>query len=51
MNQTITVGDLEYPDPKSVMKYAEELKSDAQKSAMEFEILADEVLTGIGLNK
>ncbi|MHC5677002.1 AAA family ATPase [Nostoc sp.] len=51
MNQTITVGDLEYPDPKSVVKYAEEVKSDAQKSAMEFEILADEVLTGIGLNK
>ena len=51
MNQTITVGDLEYPDPKSVVKYAEEVKSDAQKSAMEFEILADEVLIGIGLNK
>nr|WP_322710792.1 AAA family ATPase [Nostoc sp. ChiSLP03a]MDZ8211926.1 AAA family ATPase [Nostoc sp. ChiSLP03a] len=30
MNQTITVGDLEYPDPKSVVKYAEEVKSDAQ---------------------
>ncbi|MBE9038769.1 AAA family ATPase [aff. Roholtiella sp. LEGE 12411] len=51
MNQTITVGDLEYPDPKSVLKYAEEVKSDAQKSAMEFDILADEVLQGIGLKK
>lgn len=51
MNQTITIGDLEYPDPKSVLKYAEEVKSDAQKSAMEFDILADEVLQGIGLNK
>jgi chromosome partitioning protein len=49
MNQTITVGDLEYPDPKSVFKYAEEVKSDAQKSAMEFEILADEVLQKMGI--
>ncbi|YAF94280.1 MAG: AAA family ATPase [Nodularia sp. CChRGM 3473] len=51
MNQTITVGDLEYPDPKSVVKYAEEVKSDAQKSAMEFDILADEVLLEMGLKK
>ncbi|MBD2454544.1 AAA family ATPase [Nostoc sp. FACHB-87] len=43
MNQTITVGELEYPDPKSVIKYAE-IKSNAEQSAMEFEILADEVL-------
>jgi len=49
MNQTITVGDLEYPDPKSVFKYAEEVKSDAQKSAMEFDILADEVLQKMGM--
>lgn len=48
MNQTITVGELEYPNPKSVIKYAEEVKSTAQQSAMEFEILADEVLQKIG---
>lgn len=50
MNQTITVGDLEYPDPKSVIKYAEEVKPDAQKSAMEFDILANEVLRKMGVN-
>ncbi|MBD2778582.1 ParA family protein [Iningainema sp. BLCCT55] len=50
MNQTITIGELEYPDPKSILKYAEEVKSEAQKSAMEFEILADEVLQKIGVN-
>jgi chromosome partitioning protein len=50
MNQTITVGDLEYPDPKSVVKYAEEAKSTAQQSAMEFDILADEVLQKMGIN-
>jgi cellulose biosynthesis protein BcsQ len=50
MNQTIQVGDLEYPDPKSILKYAEEVKSDAQKSAREFEILAEEVLRKIGVN-
>ncbi len=48
MNQTITVGELEYPNPQSVIKYAEEVKSTAQQSAMEFEILADEVLQKIG---
>jgi chromosome partitioning protein len=48
-NKTIIVGDLEYPDPKSIFKYAEEVKSTAQVSAMEFEILADEVLTKIGI--
>jgi len=50
MNQTITVGELEYPDPKSVIKYAEQSKSNAQQSAMEFEILADEVLQKMGIN-
>ncbi len=50
MNQTITVGDLEYPDPKSVIKYAEEVKPDAQKSAMEFDVLASEVLRKMGVN-
>ncbi|MBR8840448.1 MAG: AAA family ATPase [Stigonema ocellatum SAG 48.90 = DSM 106950] len=50
MNQTITVGDLEYPDPKSVIKYAEEVKTDAQKSATEFDVLANEVLRKMGVN-
>ncbi|MEH2090454.1 AAA family ATPase [Nostoc sp.] len=49
MNNTITVGDLEYPDPKSVIKYAES-KTNAQQSAMEFEMLAKEVLEEIGVN-
>jgi chromosome partitioning protein len=49
MNNTITVGDLEYPDPKSVTKYAES-KTNAQQSAMEFEMLAKEVLEEIGVS-
>jgi chromosome partitioning protein len=49
MNNTITVGDLEYPDPKSVIKYAES-KTNAKQSAMEFEMLAKEVLEEIGAN-
>ncbi|AFY91400.1 AAA family ATPase [Chamaesiphon minutus] len=48
-NKTVIVGDLEYPDPKSIFKYANEVKSSAQVSAMEFEVLAQEVLTKIGL--
>jgi chromosome partitioning protein len=48
-NKTILVGDIEYPDPKSIFKYAHESKSSAEDSAMEFEILADEVLTKIGM--
>ena len=48
-NKTILVGDVEYPDPKSIFKYADESKSSAEGSAMEFEILADEVLTKIGM--
>jgi chromosome partitioning protein len=48
-NKIVTVSDLEYPDPKSIFKYADEVNSAAQTSAMEFEILADEVLTKIGL--
>jgi hypothetical protein len=48
-NKTILVGDIEYPDPKSIFKYANESKSSAEDSAMEFEILADEVLTKIGM--
>ncbi|MBN3895384.1 MAG: AAA family ATPase [Nostoc sp.] len=49
MNNSIMVGDLEYPDPKSVIKYAES-KTTAQQSAMEFEMLAKEVLEEIGVN-
>ena len=48
-NKTVIIGDLEYPDPKSIFKYADEVKSTAQVSAMEFEVLAQEVLTKIGL--
>ncbi len=48
-NKTIIVGDIEYPDPKSIFKYADEVKSTAQISAMEFEVLANEVLAKIGL--
>jgi chromosome partitioning protein len=48
-NKIIEVGEIEYPDPKSIFKYANEIKSTAQVSAREFEVLADEVLTKIGL--
>lgn len=46
MNQVIHTDDLEYPDPKSIIKYAE-LKTSAQMSAEEFDILAMEVLQKI----
>lgn len=46
MNQTLQVGDLEYPDPKSITKFAES-KTSAQISAEEFNVLADEVLQKI----
>jgi chromosome partitioning protein len=49
MNQTIQVGELEYPDPKSILKFAE-VKSSAQTSAEEFNVLADEVLKVMGVN-
>jgi chromosome partitioning protein len=48
-NKIIIVGEIEYPDPKSIFKYANEVKSTAEVSAREFEMLADEVLTKIGL--
>lgn len=48
-NKTVIVGELEYPDPKSIFKYADEVKSTARVSAMEFEVLADEILEKIGL--
>ncbi len=47
-NKTITTGESECPDPKSIFKYAS-LNSNAQTSAMEFEILADEIIKKIGL--
>jgi chromosome partitioning protein len=49
-NKTIMAGDIESPDPKSIFKYADS-SSSAETSAMEFEILADEVLTRIGIRK
>jgi chromosome partitioning protein len=48
-NKIVIVGEIEYPDPKSIFKYANEFKSTAEVSAREFEVLADEVLTKIGL--
>ena len=48
-NQTVIVGDIEYPNPQSIFKYAEIHKNAAQTSALEFEVLADEVLSKIGL--
>lgn len=48
MNHTIPVGDLEYPDPKSIIKFAE-LKTSAQISAEEFNVLADEVIQKMGV--
>ncbi|MEH2155833.1 AAA family ATPase [Nostoc sp.] len=48
MNQTIPVGDLEYPDPKSIIKFAD-LKTSAQISAEEFNVLADEVIQKMGV--
>ena len=48
MNQTLPVGDLEYPDPKSIIKFAE-LKTSAQISAEEFNVLADEVIRKMGV--
>ncbi|WP_309729768.1 AAA family ATPase [Chamaesiphon sp. OTE_75_metabat_556] len=48
-NKIVVVGEIEYPDPKSIFKYANEFKSTAEASAREFEVLADEVLTKIGM--
>jgi chromosome partitioning protein len=49
-NQTVIVGEIEYPDPQSIFKYAERHRSTAETSALEFEVLATEVLTKIGLS-
>ena len=49
-NQTILVGDIEYPYPQSIFKYADtQRSSSAQTAALEFEVLADEVLNKIKL--
>jgi chromosome partitioning protein len=48
-NKIVIVGEMEYPDPKSIFKYADEVKSTAQVSAMEFEVLAQEVISKTGL--
>ncbi|WP_295620712.1 AAA family ATPase [Chamaesiphon sp. GL140_3_metabinner_50] len=50
-NQTVIVGDIEYPNPQSIFKYAETNRNAAQISALEFEVLADEILSKIGLIK
>ena len=47
INQSITVGDLEIPDPKSIFNYANNVSS-ANTSAAEFESLAIEILEKIG---
>ena len=43
VNQTLSVGELEIPDPKSIFDYAENVSA-ADVSAAEFEALAIEVL-------
>ncbi|NEN92827.1 MAG: AAA family ATPase, partial [Okeania sp. SIO3H1] len=43
LNQTITVGELDIPNPLSIFKYSEK-DSAANHSADEFELLAEEVL-------
>jgi chromosome partitioning protein len=48
MNYAVSVGDNEYPDPKSIGKYATEIQTNAQVSADEFQLLATEVLQKIG---
>lgn len=50
MNQVLNVAELEYPDPKSIFKFAE-FSTSAQTSAQEFDILAAEVLKSVGANK
>ncbi|GBF83410.1 AAA family ATPase [Aphanothece sacrum] len=47
INQTIELGDLEIPAPKSIFNYADNVSS-ANTSAAEFESLAIEVLEKIG---
>jgi len=47
VNKTIQVGDLEIPDPKSILDFAEDVQT-ANKSAEEFEQLTSEILHKIG---
>lgn len=47
LNQTMMVGDLEMPDPRSIFEYAERHAS-ANTSAEEFESLIKEILSKIG---
>jgi cellulose biosynthesis protein BcsQ len=49
LNETITVGDLEIPNPQSIFKY-EETHANAGQSAAEFESLAEEVLSKMAIN-
>lgn len=44
LNQTVSIGDLEIPDPRSIFDFADKNVS-ANQSAQEFESLAQEVLT------
>lgn len=46
-NQTIIVGEIEYPNPQSIFKYADTHNGTSQTSALEFEVLADEVLNKV----
>jgi chromosome partitioning protein len=48
-NKTVLIGEMEIPDPKSIFKYAADVRSTAQVSANEFEVLADEVLSKMKL--
>ncbi|PSB57360.1 AAA family ATPase [Chamaesiphon polymorphus] len=48
-NQTIVVGDIEYPNPQSIFKYADTHNSTSQTSALEFEVLANEILNKVKL--
>ncbi|MFP4006996.1 MAG: AAA family ATPase [Spirulinaceae cyanobacterium] len=51
MNNTVVSGNLALPEPQSVLEFADVKGSkSAQTSAMEFEVLADEVLQKVGLN-
>jgi chromosome partitioning protein len=50
MNHSITIDDIDYPNPKSIIKYADEVSSSARVSAQEFELLASEVLAKVGIN-
>lgn len=49
VNQTLTVGDLEIPDPKSIFSYVQTDKT-AGPSVSEFENLAAEVLERVGVS-